>query len=145
MARPDLVTTLSSETDHVRRALDDVRDKLNEMPEFQAIGDTTQIILAEVLNNVVEHAYRFQPGHPIEVTLSFAEEALNCRVVDQGVAMPKGKPPNGGMPEIDPNSPDDLPEGGFGWAMIHMMTDGLSYTRKDGCNELFFSIPNTLN
>ncbi len=141
MAPPDIVTTVLSDTEHVRRALDDVRDSMDAVPEYRAIGDTTQIILAEVLNNVVEHAYRYEAGHPIHVKLSFGPDALNCCVVDEGVAMPEGKPPNGGMPDLDPNDPDSLPEGGFGWAMINMMTTGLTYTRNGGRNELVFSIP----
>ena len=50
---------------------------------------TAEIVLAEVLNNVVEHAYA-QGSGPILLTLSLGDGLLHCRVEDEGAAMPGG-------------------------------------------------------
>ena len=60
-------------------------------------------------------------------------------VVDNGRAMPGGVIPAGNMPAVDTDR-DDLPEGGFGWAMVRVMTDDLTYRREDGENRLAFTV-----
>ena len=96
---------------------------------------TAEIVLAEVLNNVVEHAYAAGTG-PILLTLRLGDGWLHCLVEDEGVAMPGGEPPAGHAPD-----PADLPEGGFGWHLIRVLCQGLRYERQDGMNRLSFSLP----
>lgn len=141
MAPTELVFTLTSEAEEVRSTLEGVQQSISDAPAFAEIGDVAQIILGEVLNNIVEHAYQFEAGHPVELILAFGDAALDVRVTDHGITMPEGSPPNGGMPALDADGRDALPEGGFGWAMIHALTTGLSYSRDGDCNLLAFSIP----
>ena len=96
---------------------------------------TAEIVLAEVLNNVVEHAYA-QGSGPILLTLSLGDNVLHCQVEDEGTAMPAGQPPDGCPPD-----PSDLPEGGFGWHLIRTLCQKLRYERADGLNRLSFSLP----
>ncbi len=96
-----------------------------------------EIILAEVLNNVVEHAYRDGPG-PIRIYISRRPDQLVVSVYDQGAPMPDLQMPKG---ELAPLDPDDLPEGGFGWFLIRTLTQDLSYERLDNRNHLRFSVP----
>lgn len=95
---------------------------------------TVEIVLAEVLNNITEHAYANGSGD-ISVSLAATAAGLDCRIVDQGREMPHGAPPEGTLPE------EELPEGGFGWYLIRSLTRGLDYRRKDGRNHLHFVIP----
>jgi serine/threonine-protein kinase RsbW len=97
---------------------------------------TVELVLAEVLNNVAEHAYADRPGH-VAVTVSLRPLGLACEVLDEGAAMPNNAPPAGQLPE------GDLPEGGFGWHLIRSLTQDLSYRRKRGTNRLSFCIPLT--
>ena len=138
---PDIRETLTSETGEVRRVLMSVHGKLRSEPGFEGLSDLTQIILGEILNNVVEHAYQFEGGHPIELAMTFHADRIHCRVEDEGLAMPDDRPPNGGMPELDATDRDSLPEGGFGWALVYEMTEDLVYKRVDGRNFLEFYIP----
>lgn len=101
--------------------------------------DTVELVLAEVLNNIVEHAYADAPG-PIEVELSLAGGTLGCVVCDHGRPMPDGTPPPGRPALIDVPL-EDLPEGGFGWYLIRSLTRDLAYVRLRGCNRLSFRIP----
>lgn len=125
----------------VRRVLRDVRSHIEEMAEFAPLADTAEIILGEVLNNVVEHAYQFDVGHPIELSVAFGVNALDIRINDGGIAMPNGTLPEGHRPILSHDARNDLPEGGFGWAMIHELTTELAYRRENGRNHLSFAIP----
>lgn len=93
-----------------------------------------QIVLAEVLNNIAEHAYSGGPGE-ISISIVPSPDGPDCRIVDRGRAMPGGSPPQGTLPE------EELPEGGFGWFLIRSLTRDLDYQRRDGQNHLHFVIP----
>jgi serine/threonine-protein kinase RsbW len=98
---------------------------------------TMEIVLAEVLNNIVEHAYSENPGE-IEVALKLSLDALAVTVVDDGLPMPGGDAPAGKLKPI--GSFGDLPEGGFGWHLIRSLSRELVYQRKDGRNRLSFRL-----
>jgi serine/threonine-protein kinase RsbW len=125
---------------------DAVRDRLIQMSAAPPMTDLppdlhglAQIVLAEVLNNIVEHAHDGLEGE-ISVTLWRDGQGLACRIIDGGRAMPGGQLPAGGLPEIEDQPLDDLPEGGFGWHLIRSLTAGLQYRRIADRNELDFLI-----
>ena len=99
---------------------------------------SAELILAETLNNIVEHAYAGKEG-PVELIIAVGSAGLDCTVRDQGPAAPVGFPPDPPLPEVNP--PHDLPEGGFGWHIIRALTADLSYKREAGWNVLRFRIP----
>jgi serine/threonine-protein kinase RsbW len=121
--------------------LEDLQTQLHAAAVDVTLGDTAQIILGEVLNNIVEHAYKFEDGRPITVRISVRSDGLWCDTYDEGHPMPNGVPPCGVMPDIDVTTPADLPEGGFGWAMVRELTQCIGYTRKGSVNHLSFLIP----
>jgi hypothetical protein len=63
---------------------------------------TAEIVLAEVFNNIVEHAYAGLDGS-IRVWLSLDDRGLTCRIEDEGRPMPGGQAPAGRPP--DPAGP----------------------------------------
>nr|WP_255599388.1 ATP-binding protein [Hasllibacter sp. MH4015] len=130
-----------SSPDNVRIALNDMKQAMARHGTPAPLADAAQIILGEVLNNVVEHAYGFEDGHPVRLAIDHRPDGLWCVITDQGRVMPNGAPPAGIMPQVAGTPRDDLPEGGFGWAMVREMTDGIRYTRADGENRLEFLIP----
>jgi serine/threonine-protein kinase RsbW len=93
-----------------------------------------EIVLAEALNNIVEHAYADGAGE-IELTIRLNSHGLNCRIVDQGAPMPEGALPHGHLAPAD-----DMPEGGFGWNLIRTLSEDLSYNRVEGRNLLTFRL-----
>lgn len=97
---------------------------------------TVEIVLAEVLNNIVEHAYATEEGQ-IEITLRRAPESLFCQIVDQGRRMPGNQLPEGTLPPV---SPDNPPEGGFGWHLIRSLSQELAYSHSGGRNRLTFRL-----
>jgi serine/threonine-protein kinase RsbW len=105
-------------------------------PEVAAL----QIVLAEVLNNIAEHAYAGLPHGLVSVAIWSDPEGLRCRVEDQGQPMPGGTLPPGDLPSLDVDTAD-LPDGGFGWHMIRSLTADLTYARIGGTNRLEFRLP----
>lgn len=98
---------------------------------------TAQLVLAEALNNIVEHAYAQGPGE-IEVSIEWCPVGLTCRIMDAGIPMPGGNLPEGKMVQIAPGT--DLPEGGYGWHLIRTLSQDLQYRREGDRNLLSFRI-----
>lgn len=99
-----------------------------------------ETVLAEVLNNIAEHAYRGQADGPIALALGFNGTALSIHVTDRGEGLAGARLPPGDGPHLDVPT-EHLPEGGFGWRLIRNMTTGLTYIHKDGRNHLCFQVP----
>lgn len=102
------------------------------------VRSTIEIVLAEVLNNIVEHAYANQPG-TIHISLHPKPEGVFVVVCDQGLPFPKEVLPQGALPAIE--ATDSLPEGGFGWFLIRSLVQGLTYRRNAASNHLSFLLP----
>lgn len=101
-----------------------------------------EVVMAEALNNVVEHAYREAPDGVIVLTSAVSRAGLSIALVDHGVAMPGLTLPEGACPTSD-TAIEDLPEGGFGWHLIHTLTEELTYRREQNQNKTSFVIPLT--
>ncbi|MDW4550138.1 ATP-binding protein [Defluviimonas sp. D31] len=101
-----------------------------------------ELALAEVLNNIVEHAYDGHPSGPVELCLRREAAWICCRIVDSGHAMPAHELPEGRMQPV-PAQLDELPEGGWGWSLICTLATDLAYRREDGRNFLTFRLPLT--
>ncbi len=97
--------------------------------------DSAEIVLAEVMNNIVEHAYATLRGE-IDITIRREVDGLACTVVDRGHAMPDARLPAGTLT----TTPADLPEGGFGWHLIRELARDLVYQRVGDRNELSFRL-----
>lgn len=98
---------------------------------------TAEIVLAEVLNNIVEHAYARHPGK-IEVLVELVAPELVCQIRDSGLPMPGECLPTGLLRPL--GEQDELPEGGFGWFLIRTLARDLAYRRADSCNQLSFRL-----
>ncbi len=99
---------------------------------------TVELVLAEVLNNIAEHAYGAQGG-PVSLGLELPGDSVLCEVLDQGRPMPLGQVPEPGLPPINP--PDHLPEGGFGWHIVRCLVSDLGYERGQDGNRLRLRVP----
>ncbi len=135
---PDgLRLTIPADGEGVRAALGALFDTLMLRALPEATRGTAELVLAEVLNNIVEHACA-PDGGEIELMLSLADGALTCQIVDRGHPMPGGALPVGRLPPLDPAN---LPEGGFGWYLIRSLSEELRYERKADSNRLTFRVP----
>ncbi|WP_160147765.1 ATP-binding protein [Tabrizicola flagellatus] len=136
---PELRLVFGADPVAIRRSL----SRMLASPPLSGLGaearGAAELVLAEILNNVAEHAYD-EAGGTVEVTLRPDAGGILCQIADSGRSMPDGRLPEGKLPAS--SAPlQDLPEGGFGWHLIRSLCADLSYTRSEGRNLLVFLIP----
>lgn len=101
---------------------------------------TWELVLAEVLNNVVEHAYEWRATGWIDVRSHDDGTHFGFSVSDHGKAFPNNILPTAKVQDLS-GPRTDLPEGGFGLYMVQALAKNLCYERKDDRNILTFSLP----
>lgn len=137
--RSELRVIFASTPLSVRDALLSTLDGLKGINLSDDDASTVELVLAEVMNNVVEHAYRDDREGMIELQVVHDANGLICTVLDDGFAMPNGHPPVGTPPE--PDVPLALqPEGGFGWFLIRTLAHDLNYSRDGQRNRFSFRL-----
>ncbi|MGR3757998.1 MAG: ATP-binding protein [Tranquillimonas sp.] len=122
--------------DGVRSALVDGMRKLVPLSLSPEDLAAIELVLAELLNNVAEHAYGGSGRGELDLSLTAEPDALAVMVTDEGAAMPGG--PAGPAPA--PPNPAGLPEGGFGWMLIRAHARDIVYRRSPGRNRLCLRI-----
>lgn len=105
--------------------------------------ERTQIVLAELLNNIVEHAYHSTATGEITLRVALCDAGLHVSIRDTGLPMPNLRLPEGHLPPID-GPLSTMPEGGFGWYLLRRLAQDLSYTRRKGTNTTCFTLPKTI-
>lgn len=124
----------------VRRAMKTLSTELGDSGVPHLERSCAEIVVAELLNNIVKHAQQGIDHGWFDLRFTRQNGALHFTCWDNGCAMPGGQPPTGNMPAIK-NAHADLPEGGWGWALIRTLTSDLSYRRVGGVNFVSFNIP----
>lgn len=105
-----------------------------------AVAECCELVLAEAMNNIVEHAYD-DAGGLLRLTLLRGRQHVICRLLDRGRPLDGLRLPLARSP-IPDRMPDGGPtEGGYGWFLIHSLSQRLHYRRADGMNRLFIVVP----
>jgi len=127
---------MQSTDDATRSCLHEILTALEPLSLGTEEVSTIQLVLAEVFNNIIEHAYpATQPDGPIITACEQKSDGLHFVVTDHGFEMPGGATPLGISPSLDVTT-NDLPEGGFGWFLIKDLAKDVIYQRMDGANQL---------
>lgn len=132
----DLHLELDSSPLAVRGALAQMTRYLQRRCPGAGLG-AAETVLAEALNNIVEHAYAGGRGR-IRLCLRIRGNDIHCCIADQGHPMPGGTPPRGELAPLPPDAP--LPEGGFGWHLIRALSQDIAYQHESGRNCLSFRV-----
>lgn len=98
-----------------------------------------ELVVGEVLNNAVEHAYGSRRNGRIDVECQNRGGTLRFEVRDGGAPLPELSLPQGKPPTVD-CAASDLPEGGFGWFLVRSLAESIDYHRLGGINMLQFRI-----
>ncbi|MEM6938876.1 MAG: ATP-binding protein [Pseudomonadota bacterium] len=134
--RPLFALRLRSDTFTTRIALAEIFDALAPLGLTPEELSTVELVLAEALNNIMEHAYPADgDGGPVEIECSHLSDGLHFALCDRGAAMPNGALPVGTLPDHEVDT-DHLPEGGFGWFLIKDLAKDVEYQRLDDQNRL---------
>ncbi|TRW98720.1 ATP-binding protein [Paracoccus sp. M683] len=146
-AQPMFHRVLRAQPLLVRDTLADIRRRFAADIDEDALG-RLELVLAEVMNNVAEHGPWIGETGPDGGTLRAAPMihicivrhagGLSCAVTDDGISLPDGCLLPGAIPDAHSV---DLPEGGFGWFLIHDLTQELCYYREETRNFLAFRVP----
>ena len=132
-------TAFRATFDNVRLAVSEALSALDPLNLSDEELGSVQMILAEALNNVAEHAYPTNNPGQVKLVLRHGRAGVLIEIRDHGQPMPNGRPPLGRHPtETQPD--DRLPEGGFGWFLIRQLARDLIYDRENGENFLIFRI-----
>ncbi len=123
----------------VRHAVMALRAALAGTGMSRADGDRLELVVAEVLNNVVEHAYADQTDGIITLVARPLSNGIAVQVCDHGTSMPGGTLPQGACPQATATT-EALPEGGFGWFLIRDLTEDIRYRRVGSTNRLTFRV-----
>lgn len=118
-----------------RKAIIATISRLPRLGISQSRCGEIEIALAEVVNNVVEHACAGLPDAKGRITCLTGGETLIVEVSDTGRAMPERRLPTGSRADLS-GPMADLPEGGFGWFLIRQISENVTYERRDGQNRL---------
>lgn len=98
-----------------------------------------ELALVEVATNTVEHAYHGVPHGLVRIRVRFADGRVDVEVSDAGDALPLERLAMAELPPINPDAVDDLPEGGFGLALVCMIADSVEASTEEGWNFFRFS------
>jgi len=128
----------------VRSHLEALESRLRQSRVSSDRCNDLQIVLGEVLNNIVEHSIAGADDAGaddgcIELAIRHDHGRLLVETRDAGRPLPPSLLTGADAPAIDTDL-DDMPEGGFGWFIIHTLVDDMMYERDDGRNLLSFSI-----
>lgn len=136
----DMIWSLTSHPHSVRQALAQITAYLRTRGVQEAHCLNVELVLAEVLNNICEHAYCGADDGRILTSISCGNDMVHCHITDKGSAMPGLMPPMGYFRDPDTCDFDDLPEGGFGWGLIRAIAADVQYERRNVENHLFLQI-----
>jgi serine/threonine-protein kinase RsbW len=132
---PFTVRVVSGQT-AVRDALAALLSGLKPLSLDIEEAGTVELVVAEVLNNIVEHAYPISDASgPIDIECVHRSDGLHLCITDTGAAMPDGQIPLGMRPDLDVDL-QDMPEGGFGWFLIKDLAKDVTYERLGTRNQL---------
>ncbi len=102
---------------------------------------SAQLVLAEAMNNIVEHAFSDKSVKAaFHLRIEAQDDGLKVHLSDQGDPMPWTEVRNPGILRR-PMSPEYAKEGGFGWSIIKALSQDVAYSREDGTNHLSFDLP----
>jgi len=133
---PLVEATIPAREERVRALLAEIRTTLDAHGLQSEELASIELVLAEAMNNIVEHAYRDSSGD-VSFSMMPGPKGLHVRLVDTGAALPDGQMPLGQRHEPG-TAFEDLAEGGFGWFLIRELARDLTYERENGRNLLCF-------
>jgi serine/threonine-protein kinase RsbW len=142
---PDLVFCALATPHGIRHVLDRICTKLLACGVAQEACGRFELLTAEAMNNIAEHAYAgvCSPGW-ITLEVHLHRACIVGRLTDGGRPMPgcalpvgHGAPPAG---EMAVAAIADLPEGGFGLHLMQALARDLRYVRRGDYNALTFAL-----
>ena len=96
-AAASLTLTLESHPKAIRQALGEVVALLGRQNLSDERIGSAELVLAEALNNIAEHAYDGRADGRIELRFRCDGPELTCELIDTGRGLPQGQLPAGAL------------------------------------------------
>ncbi len=138
---PALSVAIPADVEGISAVCRDIREMVAERADTD-MAARVELVLAEALNNVVEHGYQGGSDQPIQVELFLDETVIRLVVIDHSLQR-FAIPTHAAMPDFDPDDHDTYPEGGFGLAIILQCTDQVLTERHGDANHLILDFRKT--
>ncbi|CAM2009820.1 ATP-binding protein [Acanthopleuribacter pedis] len=110
-----------------------VRALCNHFEMGSEVAYQVELCVVEMLNNVIEHGYKFQKGHDIKVRFGVGDGRLEVIIIDEAEPM-------GGTNEprlcYDIENIESIPENGYGRYLVKQIMDQVDYRTERGSNYL---------
>lgn len=103
------------------------------LAENAVVGGKMEMAVVEAVNNAIEHAYRGEPGHEVEILIGVQDDSLTFAVSDRGGAMEDAYASRVNRIPMDL---DEIEEGGRGLLLIRKIMDSVEYCSEEGRNSL---------
>ncbi|WP_299814375.1 ATP-binding protein [uncultured Jannaschia sp.] len=123
----------------VREQIARVRVCLCRTRASVALQENVAILLGEILNNIVEHSLAGRHDARIALAVSRDADGICVETQDVGEPLPPQLLTSARLPETAVDVVN-MPEGGFGWFIIHALADEMVYVRDEGTNRLSFRL-----
>jgi anti-sigma regulatory factor (Ser/Thr protein kinase) len=96
-----------------------------------------ELCFAEVFNNFVEHGLSGCAEIEVSIWVKHSINATRFLLMDTGAGVPFDLYKTAFMPRVDAEHHADLPEGGFGLALVKMLANRFLYRRLGDVNVTF--------
>ena len=132
-------STFHATEDDARRVLERVNAFVAGHVDAPDKASELVIVISEAVNNVVEHAYAQIARQDVHLKLQVLRNKAVVDLRDNGHPFPQHLLGQKTLPRTEVQL-DDMPEGGFGWPVIHALVDEISHERDTNENRLSFSM-----
>lgn len=95
-----------------------------------ADANEMEVAVTEICSNIIRHGHPHDPEHQFTMTLRGTARGVEVEIRDEGPAFSFE---HRTMPRVDV-ALEDLPEGGFGMALVEAFMDVVEYSREGHVN-----------
>lgn len=131
MARTIHSTTIPSSTRHLGTVRSFVEKHAHEADLPELVVEQLKIAVDEACTNVIEHAYKGEEGHEIDLAVIIDPKRFTVRIRDRGSAFNRTKYKEPDLFAFAQNRKS----GGFGVHIMHRLMDSVEYNTRGDVNE----------
>lgn len=124
---------IDSNLDDVALAGVSVRALCNHFEMSGDVAYQVELCVVEMLNNVIEHGYKFQKGHTIKIRFGVGQGRLEVTIIDEAEPMGERNEPR---LCYDIENIESIPENGYGRYLVNQIMDQVDYRSDRGANYL---------
>jgi serine/threonine-protein kinase RsbW len=93
-----------------------------------------ELAVVEAINNVIEHAYKMERNHKVEVICTLLEDKITVAVCDVGHSLNSNALTTPAEEKEISLITENLPDGGWGLKLIKSIMDEVTYSSNNGVN-----------